>query len=63
MRVAEVGDLVEILEDGSPTCRKGVVLEVEVIYDMRSLTDRRCLHITGMSRPVPDSEVTVIEDV
>mgnify|MGYP001248978260 CR=1 FL=1 len=61
MRLIDVGDLVEILEDGEPTGRSGVVLTVEVAFDRSCLVDRRVLHITGMARPIPDSDVRLIE--
>lgn len=61
MKVAQVGDLVEILEDGEPTGRSGMVLKAEVAFDRSCLVDRRVLHITGMARPVPDSDVRVVE--
>mgnify|MGYP003629481942 CR=1 FL=1 len=60
MRFAQVGDLVEILEDGEPTGRSGVILKVEIAFDKNCLVDRRVLHITGMARAVPDSDVHVI---
>jgi hypothetical protein len=61
LRFARVGDLVEILEDGEPTGRSGVVLKEEVTFDRSCLVDRRVLHITGMACPVPDSDVCVID--
>jgi hypothetical protein len=60
VRFAQVGDLVEILEDGEPTGRSGVILKDEVIFDKNCLVDRRVLHVTGMAYPVPDSDVRVV---